>query len=104
MTHREELEATIEARRELGREHEDHLVAGFLDRLDRELDRRIDARISSRKLAERKKPIAGEGALPITIVSLIVAIPLMGIASGSVPMMVTVMAAIVLVNAIVWRH
>ena len=32
-----ELEATVAARKELGPEHEEHLIAGFLDRIERTL-------------------------------------------------------------------
>jgi hypothetical protein len=34
---RRELEAAVGARRELGREHEDELIDGFLERLDKRL-------------------------------------------------------------------
>ena len=50
---RQELQARVEARKELGPEHEEELVAGFLDRLDRDLDRRIDAKIAARRLPKR---------------------------------------------------
>jgi len=43
-----ELEATVEARRELGAEHEDHLIAGFLERIDKEIDRRVEERVARR--------------------------------------------------------
>ena len=99
-THRDELEATIEARRELGREHEDHLVAGFLDRIDKELDRRIDARLAGKGDDDGRR---GQ-AFVITMVSLGVSIPLLGIASDSHVAMAMVLAAIVAVNAIVWRR
>ena len=48
----QELEATLAARRELGPEHEDELVAGFLQRIDQEIDRRVDDRL--RRLAPQK--------------------------------------------------
>jgi len=37
---RKELEATVAARRELGGEHEDELIAGFLQRIEHKLDER----------------------------------------------------------------
>ncbi len=43
-----ELEATVAARRELGVEHEEHLIAGFLDRIDKEIDRRVEERVRQR--------------------------------------------------------
>lgn len=42
---RQELEATVAARRELGPEHEEDLIAGFLDRIEVEIDRRVQERI-----------------------------------------------------------
>ena len=42
---RNELEATLAARQELGPGHDDALVAGFLDRIEREIDRRVDERV-----------------------------------------------------------
>jgi hypothetical protein len=47
-----ELEATLAARRELGPAHEADLVAGFLDRIEKEIDRRVDEKV--RQLAPRK--------------------------------------------------
>jgi hypothetical protein len=101
-TPRDELEAAIEARRELGLEREPELVAGFLDRIDRELDRRIDERIAKRAPARTK---GREPLLPVTFVSLGVAIPLLGIAGGIAGLagIIAVCVALVLVNLIVWR-
>ena len=49
-----ELEATVAARRELGPEHDEHLIQGFLDRIDKEIDRRVEERV-----AERQPPVHG---------------------------------------------
>ena len=103
LVRRDELDAAVAARRELP-EHEEELVAGFLERIDRGLDRRIDERLAQRKANVPGKPVAGDGAFVITLVSLGVSIPLLGIASPSVAMMIAVLAALVLVNAIVWRR
>jgi len=43
-----ELEATVAARRELGEEHDEHLIAGFLERIDKEIDRRVEERVPER--------------------------------------------------------
>jgi hypothetical protein len=48
----QELKAVVEARKELGPEHEEHLIAGFVDRMSKEIDRRVDERV--RELAPRK--------------------------------------------------
>src|SRR5437899_1559895 len=45
---RDELEATVEARRELGREREADLVDSFLDRVERAIDARVDERLAER--------------------------------------------------------
>jgi len=42
---REELEATVAARRELGPGHDEHLIEGFLERIEGEIDRRVDERL-----------------------------------------------------------
>jgi len=44
----QELRAVVEARKELGPEHEAHLVAGFVDRIEKEIDRRVDERLAAR--------------------------------------------------------
>ena len=43
-----ELEATVAARKELGPEHDEHLIQGFLDRIDKEIDRRVEERVARR--------------------------------------------------------
>jgi hypothetical protein len=48
----QELKAVVAARKELGPEHDDHLIAGFLEKIDKEIDRRVDERV--RQLAPRK--------------------------------------------------
>jgi hypothetical protein len=70
-----ELEATISARRELGPEHDDHLVAGFLDRIETEIDRRVDERVSKRVPAKRAGSTLHPGNLGICI-------PIIAIAGG----------------------
>ena len=93
---RHELEATVAARRELGPAHDEELIAGFLDRIDREIDRRVDERVA-RKLP-RKKGHGHSIALP----SLGIAIPLIAIAGGTAGLagVIAVCIAIVLVNVI----
>jgi hypothetical protein len=45
---REELQAALDARTELGRDLEPHLIDTFLDRVERSIDARVDARIEAR--------------------------------------------------------
>jgi len=42
----QELDATLAAREELGPGHDKELVAGFLDRIEKEIDRRVDERLA----------------------------------------------------------
>jgi hypothetical protein len=70
-----ELEATLAARRELGRGHDDELVAGFLQRIDREIDRRVEERV--RALGPRKR-----GGSVLHPGNLALCIPIVAIAGG----------------------
>ena len=72
---RQELEATIAARRELGPAHDEELIAGFLDRIEREIDRRVDQRVAARTPAKR-------GGSPINPATLGICIPIIAIAGG----------------------
>jgi CHASE3 domain sensor protein len=67
-----ELEATLAARRELGPAHDAELVAGFLDRIEKEIDKRVDERVAER--ARR-----GSALNPATLA---VCIPIIAIAGG----------------------
>lgn len=42
---RQELEATVAARRELGPDHDEQLIAGFLERIEGEIDRRVQEQV-----------------------------------------------------------
>jgi hypothetical protein len=50
----QELKAVVEARKELGPEHEEHLIAGFLEKIDREIDRRVDEKVAARRPRSRR--------------------------------------------------
>jgi hypothetical protein len=68
-----ELEATLAARRELGKEHEAELVEGFLARIENEIDRRVDERV-----ARQTRPRHSS----INPATLGVCIPIIAIAGG----------------------
>ncbi len=95
---RRELEATVEARKELGPEHDDALVAGFLERIDREIDRRVDERVAR---VARRSPRAS----PLNPATLGVCIPIIAIAGGigGVAGLAVVAAALVIIFAIASR-
>jgi len=71
----QELKAVVAARKELGPEHEEHLIAGFLDRIDKELDRRVDEKIAA------KRP-RGRQTSSLHPANLAVCIPIIAIAGG----------------------
>jgi hypothetical protein len=71
----QELKAVVEARKELGPEHEEHLIAGFVDRISKEIDQRVDERV--RDLAPRKP--RSSSLHPATLG---VCIPIVAIAGG----------------------
>lgn len=99
---RDELEAAIEARRELGPAHEAEIVEGFLERIERSIDKRIDERLAQRRAAPAPKR---DPQYAVTFVSLGVAIPLLGIGGGIAGLagIIAVCIALVLVNLIVWN-
>ena len=77
---REELKATLEARRELGAELEPQLVESFLDKIDRGLDERIDAKLAGRRVS--RKQDNHEFELAVVSVSFGTALPLGAMAFG----------------------
>ena len=96
---REELHAVIEARHELGATHEPELVDRFVERIERRIDERIRA-----ATANRRGGHDGE-TFVITLVSLGISIPLLGIAGGTAGLagVIAVCIALVLVNWVVRR-
>jgi hypothetical protein len=86
-----ELQAAIEARRELGSEHEPHLVESFVERIERRLMERPQPQAPARQDHADKS---------LAIVSLVMAIPVTAIAAthGGIAAMAVVWLGIVLVN------
>ncbi|HJQ51624.1 MAG TPA: hypothetical protein VJ838_14010 [Gaiellaceae bacterium] len=62
-----ELEATVAARRELGSEHDDELIAGFLQRIEHKLDERGRATPAPRHPALDLRLALGSMALGIGV-------------------------------------
>ncbi len=88
MVERDDVQAAIEARRELGTELEPHVIDSFVERIEQRLAKRPALRDSKDK------------TFALTIVSLVAAIPLTAIAivqSGLIALVV-VWVGIVLVN------
>ncbi|GAA3849895.1 hypothetical protein GCM10022207_10080 [Streptomyces lannensis] len=109
---KKELNATLQARRELGEEYESALVDSFLEKVDQRIDGAIDRRVR-RQLAEQQMVMArGARSSRATdswgerfgfgIVSLVLAIPLSAIGGGvaHLPGLLITWVGIVGVNAV----
>ncbi|HET7328954.1 MAG TPA: hypothetical protein VFJ14_16910 [Nocardioidaceae bacterium] len=80
----EELEAALEARRELGRSFEQELVESFVDKIDARITARVDAQVAERTRGSKhldKK--AGQRQMILGFVSLGTGIPITAIAGGT---------------------
>ncbi len=96
---RDDLHATIEARRELGMAHEAELVDRFVERIEKRIDERIHAGTASRRGGRDHETFV------ITLVTLGISIPLLGIAGGTAGLagVIAVCIALVLLNVVVRR-
>ncbi len=94
---RDELEAALAARRDLGPDYERELADALAERIEQ----RVEARLRERLPAKRER----DKELALAVVSMVLAIPLLGIAGGTagLPGVVAVCAAIVLVNVLARR-
>jgi len=95
MIERDELRATIEARREVGQELEPELIDQFVERIEKRI-----AATARPKQPVRRDRAADDKRLALAIVSLVVAIPLTGIGVTQADLvgLVVVWLGIVLVN------
>ncbi|MFG2783356.1 hypothetical protein ACGFY7_36685 [Streptomyces prunicolor] len=110
---KKELNATLQARRELGDEYESALVDSFLEKVDQRIDGAVERRVR-RQLAEQQMVVARGSRGPkaandswgerfgFGIVSLVLAIPLSAIGGGiaHLPGLLVAWAGIVGVNAV----
>ena len=108
---KKELNATLQARRELGEEYESALVDSFLEKVDQRIDGAVDRRLR-RQLAEQQMVTARGARSPKStdsfgerygfgIVSMVLAIPLSALGGGlaNLPGLLVAWAGIVGVNA-----
>ncbi|MBO4256533.1 hypothetical protein GRC12_21985 [Streptomyces griseorubiginosus] len=108
---KKELNATLQARRELGEEYESALVDSFLEKVDQRIDGAVERRVR-RQMAEQQMVVARGARAPkptdswgerfgFGIVSLVLAIPLSAIGGGiaHLPGLLVAWAGIVGVNA-----
>ncbi|MFB7476130.1 hypothetical protein [Kitasatospora sp. NPDC056184] len=95
-----DLDATLQARKELGKEYESELIDSFLSRLDARLDARVERRVSERlgpadgygHPAEAGRPYGpgyghgahrfGRSTAKLPIISMALGIPLSAISGG----------------------
>lgn len=109
---KKELNATLQARRELGEEYDSALVDSFLAKVEQRLDGTMDKRVR-RQLAEQQLVVARGSSRPRTqdgfgerygfgVISLILAIPLSAIAAvnGGLPGLLVSWLGIVAVNTV----
>ncbi|MEO3812614.1 hypothetical protein ABGB17_26740 [Sphaerisporangium sp. B11E5] len=94
---RDELRATVEARRDLGPEYETALVESFLDKVDGAIQARVRAEVAAQTghgypppgphgtppyAPPQKQQRHSDGTIPIALGSLGIGIPLTAIAAG----------------------
>ena len=97
---RGELEARLEARRELGLEYDAALVDGFADRIERVVTARAEERHAQLERVHRHQAAAGGRQLALAIISMIALLPVsivLGV-NGQLVALVVTFAALVSVN------
>ncbi|GGP06323.1 hypothetical protein LDL08_17455 [Nonomuraea glycinis] len=96
---REDLQATLDARRDLGPDYEPALVDSLVERLDATIAARVAAELHLRGVPPAKQRASGSAMIPIALGSMGIGIPLTAIAnsSGLVAIVVT-WIAIVAIN------
>lgn len=109
---KKELNASLQARRELGEEYESALVESFLEKVDQRIDGAVERRVR-RQLAERRMTVTRDARSPkvtdswgerfgFGIVSLVLAVPLSAIGGGvgHLPGLIVAWLGIVGVNVV----
>jgi hypothetical protein len=97
---REDAEALLEVRRELGPSYDAALVDSFAERIERAVAERVEDQLARRREVGRAAAGAGGRQLALGIVSMVAAIPIsivLGV-TGSYPAMFVAWLGIVLVN------
>jgi hypothetical protein len=109
---KKELDATLQARRDLGEEYESALLDSFLEKVDQRIDGAVERRVR-RQVAEQQMTVARDSRSPkaadswgerfgFGIVSLVLAVPLSanGGGVGHLSGLIVAWAGIVGVNAV----
>ncbi|NUT43685.1 MAG: hypothetical protein HOV86_27210 [Thermoactinospora sp.] len=96
---RDDLQATLDARRDLGPEYETALVDSFVERLDAAIAARVHAELHGPAPARPKQHNGGAAMIPIALGSMGIGIPLTAIAAsnaGLVGLTITWIAIVVI--------
>ncbi|WP_336206530.1 hypothetical protein [Nonomuraea sp. LPB2021202275-12-8] len=80
---REDLQATLAARRDLGPEYESALVDSLVERLDATIAARVHAELQMRGAVPPKQKSSGNAMIPIALGSMGIGIPLTAVAAGT---------------------
>lgn len=80
---RDDLQATLDARRDLGPDYEAALVESFVERLDATIAARVRAELNHHGHAPSGKRNPGAPMIPIVLGSLGIGVPLTAIAAGT---------------------
>lgn len=97
---RQEVEATLEARRELGVDYEPALVDSFVEKVEAAIELRVDARMAQLHREDKAEVLRQKQQRALGMASLGAGIPITAIAGalGDVPGMVVAWAGIAAVN------
>jgi hypothetical protein len=97
---RDDVEALLETRRELGPSYDAALVDSFADRIERAVAERVDAQLAQRSASQAAVAGAGGRQLALGILSVVAAIPItivLGVTGNFLALLVA-WAGLVLVN------
>jgi predicted TPR repeat methyltransferase len=97
---REDAEALLEVRRELGPSYDAALVDSFADRMERAIAQRVDAQLAERRHQREQVDSRDSKQLALGIVSLGCGIPITAIAAGisDLPGIIVAWSGIAVVN------
>lgn len=101
---REDVEAALYTRRELGPDYEPAIVDSLVERIDSAIEARVTAELERRQPAVAHNDLSrkdhSDRALALGIVSVVMAVPLTAIAAGMVgfPAVVLAWVSLVLIN------
>ena len=107
----DEIRAAAETHRDLGPDYQSAVIESFLDRVGREIDARVDARLAAARVPDppARQPRERQ-PLTLAIVSIVLGIPLSGIAvaAGTNPPgfagLLVIWIAIAVINIAYSRH